>query len=377
MTMRRSLTYAPAHRRRGSPILPALLAFLAVLASAGNVRAGSTTLQEEETRTLKVERESKISVKNARGKTIVVGRKDARGVEIRFARFVRAGDAETARRWMDQLTYTVETDGEEISIVLNQPDKTVDPGSFWSFLSRIKDRAYIDCTVEVPASFDAKVSATSGDVQITSIEGNVDVAGSSGDALLRTIGGAVAAELSSGDVDADGVGGDFSLVMSSGDAFVRKVGGSASVRGTSGDVELYDIAGAATAELSSGDLLVEGCRGAVTARTHSGDIRVADAAGAVNVSATSGDIEAGVAFDGPTEHSIKSSSGSVTVSFPAKRSAGFVLEVNTNTGSIEGNLEIKLDVISRKALKGVVGAGEGRLHIETASGDIRINEVGN
>ena len=66
----------------------------------------------------------------------------------------------------------------------------------------------------------------------------------------------------------------------------------------------------------------------------------------------------------------------MTVSFPAKKGAGFVLEVSTNTGSIEGNLEIKLDLISRKALKGVVGAGEGRLEIETASGDIRINEVG-
>ena len=375
--MRRSLTYAPAHRRRGSPILPALLAFLAVLWSAGNVRAGSTTLQEEETRTVTVERESKVSVKNARGKTIIVGRKDARDVVIRFAKFVRAGDAETARRWMERLTYTVETDGEEISVVLNQPDKTFDTGSFWSFLSRIKDRAYIDCTVEVPVVFDAKVSATSGDVQITSIEGNVDVAGSSGDALLRAIGGRATVELSSGDLDADGVGGDFGLVMSSGDAVVKKVAGSASVRGTSGDVELYGVGGSATAELSSGDLLVEGCRGAVTARTHSGDIRIAQAAGAVDASATSGDIAAGLAFDGPAMHAIKSSSGSVTVSFPAKRGAGFVLEVNTNTGAIEGNLEIKLDVISRKTLKGVVGAGEGRLDIETASGDIRINEVGN
>jgi DUF4097 and DUF4098 domain-containing protein YvlB len=377
MTMRRTLTYAPALWRRGSPALPALLAFLAVLWSAGNVRAGSKTLQEEETRTVKVERESKISVKNARGKTIIVGRKDARDVVIRFAKFVRAADAETARRWMEHLTYTIETDGEEISVVLNQPDKTFDAGSFWSFLSRIKDRAYIDCTVEVPVVFDAKVSATSGDVQITSIEGDVDIAGSSGDALLRTIGGRVTVELSSGDLDADGVGGDFELVMSSGDAVVKKVAGSASVRGTSGDVEIYDVGGSVTAELSSGDLLMKGCRGAVTASTHAGDIRIADAAGAVNASATSGDINAELAFDGPAEHVIKSSSGSVTVSFPAKRGAGFVLEVNTNTGSIEGNLEIKLDAISRKALKGVVGAGEGRLDIETASGNIRINEVGN
>jgi DUF4097 and DUF4098 domain-containing protein YvlB len=374
--MRRSLTNAPARWCRGTPRLPALLAFLAVLWTAGSVRAGSATLQEEETRKVKVGSESRISVKNARGKTIIVGRRDARDVEIRFAKFVRAKDEDTARRWMEKLSYTVQTDGAEISVVLSQPDKTVDTGNLWSLIQRIKDRAYIDCTIEVPVAFGAEVSATSGDVQISSIEGSVGLFGSSGDVLLRTIGGGATVELSSGDVDAEGIGGDFALRMSSGDAVVRKVGGSASVRGTSGDVEIYDATGDITVELSSGDLLVQGCRGGVTAETHMGDIRISEAAGAVRASTTSGDIHAGVVFNGATVHSFESSSGDVFVSFPKTVGNGFVLDVSTNTGSIEGNLEIKLDEISRQTLKGVVGAGKGRLDIETASGDIRINQVG-
>jgi len=374
--MRKYLALAPARWCRGSPTLPALLAFLAVLSSAGHVRAGSTTLQEEETRTVKIETETKIYVKNARGKTIIVGRRDARDVVIRFAKFVRAKDAEAARRWMEELVYTIETDGEQVSVVLSHPERTGDTGSFWTLLKRIKDRAYIDCTIEVPGAFDAKVATTSGDVQITSLEGGVELVGSSGDVLLRTIGGGVSVELSSGDVDADGVGADFDLRMSSGDAVVRKVGGSVSVQGTSGDAELYDVAGDVTVELSSGDLLLEGCRGGVTAGSHTGDLRVTDVLGAVNASATSGDIYAALSFDGPREHTLESSSGDVQVSFPAPARTGFVLEVNTNSGSIEGDLEIKLDEISRKTLKGVVGAGEGRLYIETASGDIRISQVG-
>jgi len=376
MTMRKYLAHAPARWCRGSPRLPALLAFLAVLWSAGNVRAGSSTLQQEETQTVKIATETKISVKNARGKTIIVGRRDTHDVVVRLAKFVRAKDAETARQWMEELVYTIETDGDQVSVVLSHPERSADTGSLWTLLKRIKDRAYIDCTIEVPGAFDAKVSTTSGDVQITSLEGRVELFGSSGDVLLRTIGGGVSVELSSGDVDAEGVGAGLDLRMSSGDAVVRKVGGSVSVQGTSGDAELYDVGGNVTVALSSGNLLLEGCRGDVTARSHTGHVRITDVLGAVDASATSGDIYAVLSFDGPREHTLKSSSGDVHVSFTAPVRTGFVLEVNTSSGSIEGDLEIKLDEISRKTLKGVVGAGEGRLYIETASGDIRITQVG-
>jgi DUF4097 and DUF4098 domain-containing protein YvlB len=135
------------------------------------------------------------------------------------------------------------------------------------------------------------------------------------------------------------------------------------------------VGGDTNVELSSGDFLLEGCRGSVSATTYSGDIGISDVAGAVNASTGSGDIEVTLTPVGAKENRFESASGDVTVSFHTPAGYGFTLEVHTGTGSIEGDLDVKLDEISRKALKGIVGSGEGRVSIETASGDIRISQI--
>jgi hypothetical protein len=356
--------------------MTALLACVLVLPVAPRVHAGSSSLEEEETRTVRVDSQTEIYVKNARGKTIIVGKKGASEVTIRVMKFVRARDQETAARWMKELGLTVETNGNQISIVTQHPAKSKEVGSFWTVLKRIRDRAYIDYTIEVPSVFDAKISSTSGDVQITSIEGGVKVFGSSGDVFLKSIGGAAFVELSSGTIDTDGVGKDLYVRMSSGDAIVRSVGGSVTIQATSGDAVVEDVAGNASVVLSSGDLTFEGGNGDLHVETHSGDIQATRVEGSVSAEATSGDIYVTIDPLGAKEHALKSSSGDVDVSFEAREGYGFVLEVDTSSGSIEGNLEIKLDEISRKTLRGIVGTGTGRLSIETASGDIRIKQIG-
>jgi hypothetical protein len=375
MTMRKFLAHGSVRRGAGR-VMPAFLACLILLPAAPRVCAGSSSLQEEETRKVKVDSETGIYVKNSRGKTIIVGKKGASEVTVRVMKFVRARDQETAEKWMKELGFSVETDGNQISVVTRHPGSAEGGGGVWALFERIRERAYIDYTIEVPSAFDAKVSSTSGAVQITSIEGGVKVFGSSGDVFLKSIGGTAFVELSSGTLDADGIGKDLSVRMSSGDAVVRSVGGSATIQGTSGDATVYDIDGNSSVQLSSGDVTFEGAGGNLTVETHSGDIQVTGVEGAVNAEATTGDVYVTINSVGPKEQVLKSSSGDVDVSFAAPDGYGFILEVDTSSGSIEGNLEIKLDEISRKTLRGVVGSGGGRLMIETASGNIRINQLG-
>ncbi len=374
MIMRKFLTHAPVRWCRWPLILPVALVCLDGV-SAGTALAGSSR-DEEDTRTLKVTTETRIYVKNTRGKTIIVGRKDASEVRIRVLKVVRAKDDKTAAQWMDELQYEVETDGEQISVITRHPERTGENWSFWTLLKGIRDKAYIDYTIEVPGVFDAKVSTTSGDVNITALEGGVKLFGSSGDVFLKGIGGGVFVELSSGRVEAEGVGKDLYIRMSSGGAVVRNVGGSVSVEGTSGDVEIEDVGGGANIELSSGDLIFKGCQGNLTAKSHSGDIDIDDVGGSITAGATSGDIYVTLTPVGLKDYVFDTSSGDVDVTFHTPEGYGFLLEVDTGSGAIEGDLDVRLDEISRKTLKGVVGKGEGRLRIETASGDIRINQKG-
>lgn len=374
--MRIFAAHVPTRVRRRPTWLPAVAALLAVLWTTQTAPARASSLEEQETRTVKVTSETKIYVKNARGKTIIVGRKDANAVTIQASKFVRARDEETAARWMKELGFTTEADSGQVSVILHHPKRMEEGENFWTFIRRISDRSYIDLTIEVPAAFDAKVSSTSGDIEITSLEGSVKLFGSSGDVLLKGIGGTALVELSSGNVDANAIGKDLHIHMSSGHAFARGIGGVVAVQGTSGDAEIHDVGGDTNVDLSSGDVVLEGCRGSVSATTYSGDIGISDVAGAVNASTGSGDIEVTLTPVGAKENRLESASGDVIVSFHTPAGYGFALEVHTGTGSIEGDLDIKLDEISRKVLKGIVGSGEGRVSIETANGDIRISQIG-
>ena len=374
MIMRSFLLDLPVRRWRSYLILPVALVLLGG-STRGTALAGSSK-DEEDSRSVKVTTEKRIYVKNTRGKTIIVGRKNANEVRIRVLKVVRARDDKTAARWMEELEYGVETDGEQVSVVTRHPERTEEGWTFWTFLKRITDKAYIDYTIEVPDTFDAKVSTTSGDVNITSLEGDVKLFGSSGDVFLKGVGGGAFVELSSGRVEAEDVGKDVYIRMSSGGAVVRNAGGSVSIQGTSGDAEIDQAGGGANVELSSGDLILQGCKGDVTAKSHNGDIEIDDVGGSIAAGATSGDIYVTLTPVGPREYAFDTSSGDVDVTFHTPEGYGFLLEVGTGNGAIEGNLDVRLDEVSRKTLRGTVGSGEGRLRIETASGDIRIHQKG-
>ncbi len=373
--MRKFLAHAPRGGRWLPRALASVLLLAVVLSSSGDVLAGSSSREEQESRTVTIDGETKIYVKNARGKTIIVGRKDAVDVTVRAVKYVRAGDSQTATEWMDELNVTVDTDGEGISVISSHPKWARETGGFWTFLKRIKHKAYIDYTIEVPSRFDAKVASTSGDVQITSLNGSVKLFGSSGDVFLKDIGGGTFIELSSGDVRIKGIGGDLYVRMSSGDANVRDVGGLLRVQATSGDMEVTGVGGDASVELSSGSLVLKGCGGNVVVKTQSGDGEISGVEGSIQAVATSGDLYVTLNSVGPKDNVFKSSSGDVEVVFHTPEGYGFVLEVSTNSGSIEGDLDIALDKISRNLLRGVVGTGDGRVYIETASGDIRIKQT--
>jgi hypothetical protein len=352
-----------------------LVGVMLLAASAGSsAYAGSHKLTREEKKTLPLRGEQKIFVKNSKGTTIVVGRKGIRAITINATRFVRERDAETVEETMAGLTIDVDSDGSEVSIIASDREKDMSERGFWTFLRSIKYRSYIDITVEVPKRFDAKVSSASGDVQITSIDGNASVMGSSGEAFLKEIGGNVLVEVSSGDVIIRGVRGDAKVRLSSGTAKVEDIGGDCEVQATSGDIECFDVGGDASIFVSSGDFWIRGCRGSVNAKSGAGDGVISDFMGNLKAMSSSGDIRVTLSPIGEREYVLHTSSGDVVVAYDTPEQYGFKLDVNTSSGSIEGDLDITLDDISRRVLRGVVGTGKSRLIIETASGDIRISE---
>jgi DUF4097 and DUF4098 domain-containing protein YvlB len=67
---------------------------------------------------------------------------------------------------------------------------------------------------------------------------------------------------------------------------------------------------------------------------------------------------------------IDTGSGSVTIWVPA--SVGAEVEMETGSGGIDVNLPLEVREAKRDYLRGILGDGQGRIHVDTGSGAIRI-----
>jgi DUF4097 and DUF4098 domain-containing protein YvlB len=356
------------HRRLRIAAVALLPLLVSPLAHAGK------ELQRQDRKTVPVAGQKVIVVTNTRGKTIVVGEPDARDVTIVALKLVQAKNAEAAQRLMEDVHFDVEVDEEKIAVISRLPDADKQDRSIWSVVKG-GTGARIDFTIEVPHEFDVQTFTTSGDVHVTNIAGVAVVNATSGDVLVRDVGGTSVIDLTSGGIEASEIGGDLRIAASSGNAEVKRVKGLLKVETTSGNVRAYEVGGDATVELITGDLELKGCLGDVVFTTSSGSGRIVGVRGGVSATSSSGDLEVAILPVGDKEFYLSTSSGNVVVQFLPEQDYGFMLDINTCTGAIRGDMELtKLDQISRRTLKGVVGNGKSRVVIETASGNVSIVE---
>ena len=161
-------------------------------------------------------------------------------------------------------------------------------------------------------------------------------------------------ETNSGDVKVEEAVGDLQIKTSSGDIELEEIGGNVQIDTSSGDLEAEELVGDLTYTSSSGDLEVDYLIGKVTLETSSGDIKGA--------------------FDLKEEDNrIDTSSGDVKVKlegWPSLR-----VELTTSSGHIDiSNLDLKIFEREEEVVEGIIGNGEGKLRIDTSSGDITLSD---
>lgn len=347
---------------------------LSLLLASGSAYAG-TKLEREERKVVPVTSQSKIFIKNARGKVIVVGEVGASSVTITAQKWVRAKNTKRAEEIMRLLTFEVEEGPEEIVVRARAPKELEQERSFWSIVKGINRGAYIDFTVEVPKRFGVKTETTSGDVRVTNVAGAVAVNATSGNVAVREIADGAMINLTSGDIDASDLGGDLRIIASSGNAQVKRILGKLVVETTSGGVEAYQIGGDALINLFNGDLVLDGCLGNLKFKTASGDARIVGVLGGVDASSSSGDLDVVIIPIGDKEFVLNTSSGDIVLDYLTPTKYGFLLDVSTCTGAIKADMAIKVDKITRQELRGIVGTGKSKVIIETASGNVIIKEM--
>lgn len=357
------------HRIAALAALGCILAVAPLKADPGN------KVEREEKFTASGTGKTELTVKNPRGRTVVVGRSDATTVSILATRVVVGRDDADAQAMLDKISCEVSEHGNEVVIETRDGNRTDD--GRWTIFQAVKGSrrmAWIDYTIEVPYAFDVAVSTTSGEIRLSNIGGKSEVDATSGDVNIHGVAGNVVARLTSGDLEIVDVGGDLSVTATSGNVVIDNVKGRLDVDGTSGDFRAARIGRGARVELVSGDFILEGCSGDVWFRASSGDALLTEIDGAVDASTSSGDISAFIIPVGSRVFRLSASSGDIDLSYLPVKDYGFDLDVQTSSGSIECDLPIRVSRVDRRRLQGTVGTATAQITIETASGDVGISE---
>jgi DUF4097 and DUF4098 domain-containing protein YvlB len=196
----------------------------------------------------------------------------------------------------------------------------------------------------------------------------------SGDIGLQGVVGVGTVETISGDIESEASDGALVFSSTSGDIVVQEHRGNPSVRTVSGDIEVHGT-GVANLQVESisGDISLSEVSGNVRAKTTSGYINLEEGRDlALYLESTSGDIDVSGTLASRQEQRVSSVSGNVDLQLSEPQ--GIRLEATTLSGELESDLDLQAAIRERRRLAGTLGAGDTVLLINTASGDVRVDE---
>ncbi len=345
----------------------------AILFAAIAVEGASYKHEEVISKSISVEDAKRLVIESLSGDIIVMGEEGRETIELKLVKVVRADDEEAAKKIAESMGVVVTRPGDLIKIETRYPKKGKVKKSIFSFFVERGQSMSISLTLTVPAGMSVQAASASGDVEIGHMMSDVEVSSASGDLIIRDIGGDLEAQVASGDIEVGDVGGSVSLGSAAGDIVVRNIGGDAEISVATGDVEITSIGGSLELNSYTGDSVVDDV-GAVTYEGISGSARFVDVRGAVEASAASGDLNFRVAPVALVDYNITASSGNVILRFLEIMEDGFVLKAATTSGEINARLPITVTKVNRNRITGIVRGGRAKVFLETASGDITVEE---
>ena len=214
--------------------------------------------------------------------------------------------------------------------------------------------AHADLRVQVPKGRQVSVFTAVGKATLTNVDGRVLFDGGSGPVSASQCAGELSIDIGSGSVTVNRFDGDLMVDTGSGSVSLTDVAGARlHVDTGSGDVDGTQLS-AEVIEVDTGSGSVD--LGAV----HSSNLKVDTGSGSVDISLLS----TRCALD------VDTGSGGVRIEVPA----GFTADVDIETGSGGIRSDMPMSVIEkdRDVLRGRIGNGGARLHVDTGSGAVAL-----
>ena len=214
--------------------------------------------------------------------------------------------------------------------------------------------AHADITVRVPEGQRIAVFLGVGKIEASNVNGDISLDAASGDIRMTSVGGQLHVDTGSGNVEATTASGTLNIDTGSGDVRVTTFKGTVlEVETGSGNVQ--------GSQIESPRLDIE---------TGSGNITIAGAKSSdLELSAGSGDVEVTLETD---VNSLDAETGSGDVTLRIPEAVGAELSLETGSGEFQVDFPVQLIRKEEGKLIAKVGDGQGRIDIETGSGDVTL-----
>jgi hypothetical protein len=311
-----------------------------------------------------------LDISNTSG-SIIISSSDTKTIKIQAFKKVKARDSEEAEKIASHIDINVTTAGDKVTVETEYEDFKGE--NFWEFLfgRKASHSAWVDYQVWVPEKCRLLVSATSADIQITSIKENVQISATSGDIEIRDINGDTEIDVTSGDLILSGLKGKTAISATSGDLKAQNLEGSLLYQSSSGDLRVEEIKGAVQIETSSGDIRLIKVAGDINVEGSSSDILVDQLEGALSIHTTSGEIVASTQKLSGKFYSLESSSGDIRFSLPSQQ--GGRLELETSSGTLRAEIPVTVESVSDRRFSGFINKTGPEITIRTTSGDVLLS----
>ncbi|MEW6413269.1 MAG: DUF4097 family beta strand repeat-containing protein [Candidatus Zixiibacteriota bacterium] len=261
---------------------------------------------------------AEVSLYVVKGNVTVKGG-DQNKVVIEAIKTIAGSSREEAEEVAGHVEIKVRQEGSAINVETNYLKMVNRSGSFWSKIfgaGGSDSYGSVDFTITVPTRTSVSIMCLDGQVNLSSLEGQILVENRSGSSRGEYLFGPV------------------TLIQETGDIELNWVEGDIKIKSTSSMISIIQVRGA---------------------------IDLTTSAGKVNIQTE---------LDSPNDFYVETTSGSIVFSVPTSSSG--MLDIATESGEIRTEVPITVKSVSRKRLVGEFGSGGPTVSLSSVTGDVDV-----
>ena len=255
-----------------------------------------------------------------RGKVTISGSENGR-IIIEAVKTIRASNHDEAEEVADHIEIKVSPGKKKVKIETNYLKMTNRHQSFWNkFLGTGNSESFgqVDYNIALPTRTSVIINSNEAIIDLSSLEGDVDITNASGVTRGEYIFGNVTLAQPVGIVDLNWIEGDIRI------------------------------------KSNSARLSIKQLRGAIDIATYSGEVNIE------------------TELDSPRDYFVETTSGRITFLMPS--TAVGQLQIQTETGKISSEVPITVKSVTRNKLVGNFGDGGPSINIVSTTGDVSVKQ---